>query len=465
MEVLSQKSYNILNILSNLFALTFSSIIIIRWWYYIYTYSVNILFWDQWDFYNALFERHNLWELFRWQHGPHRQGVGFILTKFFAELSGWNTRFEAFVIGGIMCLAMVCALSLKRRLILNLSWTDVVIPLIFLTPSQYDIFVNTPNLSHGSVPLLLLILYCYAWTLKYSIFRYILVLLLNFLLIYTGFGVFIGIITPAMLSIEYFYINKTSSKKEPILLFISIFIALLSIGSFFIGYRFSPAVPNFEFPVPQYWIKYPLFFAVTLANFCGLKSVPFFIIISVGFIILFIMIGIGMFHLKRLLVLSFIPLQRAYREINLSQVIVILISFSLIFCISTAIGRISLGLDAGKASRYITYLIPGFFGIYLHLANITREKKRNLLLFTAVVCLILANYPLRKSDFQNILMYSNGKTQWMNFYLQTEDIEKTNKTIGFKIYPNAEVTNLKQKLDYLKARKLNLYLDYSKSCQ
>jgi len=445
----------------NLSAIILSSIIIIRWWYYIDSYSVNILFWDQWDLYDALFENRNLWELFFWQIGPHREGIGLIISTIIAELSGWNTRYETFAIGCIMCLAMVCALILKRRLSKTLSWTDVTIPLIFLTPLQWEMFVNTPNLSHGSLPILLLILYCLAWTLQSNAFRYSIVLLLNFLLIYTGFGLFIGIITPIVLFIEYLAIHKTAYKKESIILFVSIVISLLSMGSFFIGWRFDSAVENLQFPIPQYW-HYFSFIALTLAYFCGMKGVNFAPLVIFGLILMVIMIYISLIHLKCLLLMSSVPSTIPYREYILSKIIFILIAFTLLFCINSAIGRISLGVGLGMTSRYVPYLIPAFYGIYLHLANyIQNNKIRNILLTTMIACLTISTFPLNKIDYQGILMYKNCKTQWRLFYLQTEDVEKTNQTIGCKIYPDAKRTNLKWKLDYLKARKLNLYLDYS----
>src|SRR5579883_2285307 len=44
-------------------------------------YAVNIFFSDQWVFDDAtLFQRHSLWEMFRWQYGPQRQGVGALLS-------------------------------------------------------------------------------------------------------------------------------------------------------------------------------------------------------------------------------------------------------------------------------------------------------------------------------------------------------------------------------------------------
>ena len=40
-------------------------------------YSVDVLFGDQWDYLSAFFGHDpSLSELFFWQHGPHREGIG-----------------------------------------------------------------------------------------------------------------------------------------------------------------------------------------------------------------------------------------------------------------------------------------------------------------------------------------------------------------------------------------------------
>src|ERR671925_2294797 len=45
-------------------------------------YAVNIFFSDQWDFNDAtLFQKHTIWQMFAWQHGPHRQGLGALFSK------------------------------------------------------------------------------------------------------------------------------------------------------------------------------------------------------------------------------------------------------------------------------------------------------------------------------------------------------------------------------------------------
>src|SRR5688572_6197676 len=102
-------------------------------------YAVNVFFFDQWDFnVGTLFEEHSLWEIFLWQH-LHRQGVAGVLSKWIEPLFGWNSRSEAFLGWGIMVLSACCFLLLKRKMYGQLSFSDAVIPVIFLNPAQYEI--------------------------------------------------------------------------------------------------------------------------------------------------------------------------------------------------------------------------------------------------------------------------------------------------------------------------------------
>src|SRR5205807_4968801 len=117
-----------------------------RMFWLISRYAVNIFYVDQWDFNNAtLVQRHSLWQMFRWQHGPHRQGVGALFERMVDPLFGWNSRTESFVIGGVIVVAAVCALWLKKRLYGELSVYDVVIPAILLTPALWQTLFMTQN--------------------------------------------------------------------------------------------------------------------------------------------------------------------------------------------------------------------------------------------------------------------------------------------------------------------------------
>ncbi len=185
-------------LLLNSSAIALLFFVLIRWFSLINEYSINILFWDQWDFLEALFTDKGLWELFSWQHGPHRQGVGFFLTKIVADFSGWNTRVESFMIGAVVCLAALTGVFLKLRLVGNITVLDVIIPLLYFSPLQFGLFASTPNVSHGAMPLLLITLFCLCWTIKNITLRYVLCAVINFMTIYTGFGIFIGCIVPLL---------------------------------------------------------------------------------------------------------------------------------------------------------------------------------------------------------------------------------------------------------------------------
>ena len=228
------------------------AMVTIRWFYLINQYSVNLLYWDQWDFYQPLFGGDNIWEVFRWQHGPHRQGIGFVVTRFLADFSGWNTRVDAFAIGMTIFVAMGLALALEARLFGALNWNDILIlPVLFLTPLQFEIFANTPNLSHGAMPLLLIILYCLTLTLPGVLLRSSSIVLLNFGLVYTGFGLFVGLITPIYFLSEAIFAHQKKNGLGLTIFLAGFLISVLTLGSFFIDYNFIPAAPNFQFPYPR----------------------------------------------------------------------------------------------------------------------------------------------------------------------------------------------------------------------
>jgi hypothetical protein len=61
-------------------------------------------------------------------------------------------------------------------------------PLIFLNLMQYESLIGTPNPAYRAIPLLLILLYC-PITPARKFFWY------SFCLIYTGFGLFMGLVT------------------------------------------------------------------------------------------------------------------------------------------------------------------------------------------------------------------------------------------------------------------------------
>lgn len=199
-------------------------------------YAVNMFFWDQWDFNDAaLFGHHSLWEIFRFQHGPHRQGVGGLLGALVEPWFHWNSRTEGFLVAGIVVVAGLCMLLLKYRLFGSISWTDVVIPMLALTPAQWESTWSTANLAHGVLPVTLIVLYCIAWTWPHEKAKYAAIVVLNFVTLYTGFGIFIGLLTPVLLLVEYLRDRRAGGANGRWLLG-CLALSIVSIASFFVGY-------------------------------------------------------------------------------------------------------------------------------------------------------------------------------------------------------------------------------------
>src|SRR5262249_35222811 len=193
-------------------------------------YSVNIFFGDAWGFdYQILFQKQSLWSMFRLQYGPHRQGIGAIFSFLLGSWSHWDSRSEMLGAGLVVIGAAGCALYLKTRLYGPITYADSIIPLIILTPSQFESFAAYVNPAHGPFPALLMMLYCLAWTLGSPRWKYPCILLVNLALTCSGFGLFIGGLTPVLLGLDW-YVNTT-----PRWSLVSLLFSIASLGSFFLS--------------------------------------------------------------------------------------------------------------------------------------------------------------------------------------------------------------------------------------
>ena len=409
-------------------------------------YAVNVFFMDQWEFNEAtLFQQHSLWEMFRWQHGPHRQGLGAVLSYLIEPHFQWNSRTESFLVGFIVILAAAGALWLKQRLFGSLNFFDVCIPLILLTPLQYETLFITANLAHGPLPLLLVILFCLVWTIPNAPLRLGLALLINFVAIHTGFGFFLGLITPAALLADY-WLRLRQMPKGRILFLISLFLSLVSFASFFVNYRFETSVdcaPNL-FHSPS---TYAQFLWLMYANTFGAKG-PSLLAFAVGAVLLAGVLA-GLF-------MSVAMLRPPEERDRLVYFIAgILLAFCLVFSANAAYGRSCLGIQVAQVSRYVTYMECGLLGLYFFLLTLPAPKLRRTLLLVFAAGLA-GTIPIRWQDRAVMNFIRSAKSNWKTCYIQFEDIRGCNHAVGYGVYPNTD-RDLKGKLEILKQNKLNLY--------
>jgi hypothetical protein len=428
----------------------------IRLIWLIKTYAVNIFFVDEWDFYDPMFNHYGLWQIFDVQYGPHRQGFGGIIIWLVSGFTHWSAIGDAYATFGLVLIASIAALALKRFIFRKWAVSDIVIPIIFLTVSQFETFIIAPNEAHSAFPLLGVMLFGLSWLIPNRVARYISVLLTNFVTMFTGFGIFIGFITPILLLLDLYQAIASKDRRWLMDVSFALAVSFITLAMFFYNYFFAPAVTCFKI-TPGYIIKYPAFMAVTLGRFLSVNySISKWLSLGMGMALLIPLIITLIYHGYKLLIRSsFTPLN--YIGFAFS-------GFSLLFLLNAAVGRICLSMAAAYASRYVTLTIPGLFSTYLFFISLSKIPWRNLsiVLFLA---LISVSIPLRSNDIATLEYYTNGKIAWKNCYLQIENADACDKKTNFWVYPpitmtsQGQIDSFHRKLDYIKNNHLNFYFD------
>jgi hypothetical protein len=276
--------------------------------------------------------------------------------------------------------------------------------------------------------------------------RYGLILLLNFLLIYTGFGLFMGGVTIAVLGLECYW-NLRRAVRAPLAQSVgALLIACASLGSFFTHYQFAPAVDCFEFPYHSP-VAYPWFLALLFSAFLGPRR-PVLLVTAIGAVVLVAAVVV-------LIIQGYRSWKSEHDRVSLIGFV--LLSCSLLFSLNAAIGRVCLGLpDAAQAPRYSTLLIPAYLGIYFYLLSVSRSQVRNFALALFLISIlpggaVIPNYAGHK--------LADGKRAWAACFLRAHDVSSCDQTTRFTVYPQPEQTGLRQKLEFLEERRLSFFYE------
>jgi hypothetical protein len=143
---------------------------------------------------------------------PSSRGRGSRDGQLAAGVTHWNSRVQAFAIGAATVLAMVLTIRLKLRLFLPADHYRRDNPCNVLGS-------RGPGPSAQAVPLPLIMAYCLSWLQERRLLRYALVIVINFLPIYTGYGIFIAGITLAPLALEVTAACRREMSGERLFLF------------------------------------------------------------------------------------------------------------------------------------------------------------------------------------------------------------------------------------------------------
>jgi hypothetical protein len=417
--------------------------------FFVNTYAVNLMLWDQWD-YEFLFADKNILHQFLHQHGAHRQGLAFVLDALLENATQWNTRSESFLIVGILIAACIAAILLKKALFRKIEYSDITIPLFFLTLVQADALLLFPNPSYGAFPLLLLILYTCSLLQKNILIRYALITVINALMIYSGYGIFIGIITPVLIAADLYRYRKSADTYNGIRI-TALSISLLLFGSFFLNYTFTTAAPCFASPLLFFW-AYPFYISLMFTNVISGSVLIALALLPVGLLLLAYSLKIILTNGKKIFA-EHPPLDPLY------LITTIYLVFSLLFGLNAAIGRLCIGLLTGTQSRYTIFMIPVYLGLYFSVLQIkdSRIRKIGKVVFPIMAFLpyLLVHLPL--SSLSTTTQVSTKKQAWADCYRQNENIAYCDKKSGLQIYDDPKRTNMEEKLQYLKKNKLNFF--------
>lgn len=422
-----------------------ASVLIFRFCWVAWKYAVNLFFYDEWGTYSSLFDPQPWWRVFAAQHGPHRQGLGVVVVTKLLYLAHWDSRVQAFTIAAAIVLAMVLATFLKTRAFGPISAWDVVIPAMFLGLGQWEVLLGATGASPEAFPLLLVVAYGFAWIEGRGLLKNVVVLALNFVLIFTGFGIFIAATTLLLFGLEVYHGARAHNLWRMKTALISLAIATASLASFFYGYQFDPSVACYHFPYHNP-AAYPVFMGLMFANFLSVKGVILASILGLGVIV--VVSCLLIWHTRAL-----------WKDSNAERarvLIVILLGFSLTFSAATAVGRVCLGPEGARGSRYLTLLIPAFLGIYFSILTIRSDRKRVALAGIFVLLLLpscVHRYHKEIEDFSAL------KRDWKQCYLEHEDIQFCDAETKWQLFPCPECIHMKEKLEFLKRNRLNLYAD------
>lgn len=408
-------------------------------------YTVNIIYWDQWDFLAGLFDGASTWEMFRWQHGPQRQGLGNLILAVLYPATGWNGRADAAASAVALLFAAIAAVWLVKRLFGSLRPWDVVVPMLFLTTSSAETYVVAPNIAHGPLSALLLIGYALALTIRAHPARCATLVIVNFFCVNTGFTLLLGGLTPALLLVLACAPQLTS--RDRAIYAASIAASLATLAFFFYGFVPQSATNCFQFPYNRPW-EYLPYAGFVLARPFGLDAGEDTTRLLLATSTLVAMAGFASYSGFRLL--------RMRGDSIFWAVIVSLTGFALVFALATAVGRICLGIYSANASRYIPYMLPGLLSLYLVIRRFASKSPiaYALLPVFLVACIAKEGDKLAANEATDYFKY---KQRWRDCYLSMHDIDACDAWAGHQVYPMPGATRLQQKLDWLEARRYSLF--------
>jgi hypothetical protein len=426
--------------------------------FFVDTYGVDLLYGDQWDYLRPVFEGASLWELFRFQHGPHRMGVGLILDSWILQSTSWSARAEGFFAVGLMFLSSLLALGLKVRVCRSISVFDVAIALIFLYLAQYELLVLVPNLSHGPLPVLLVLSVAHVALSQNTGLRLFAYCVLDFVLVYTGFGIFAGLLIPLLILIEMYqawrYQSDDGQKCWKLVPYLAALVCTsLSLLSFFYEFDIDPSnnCPATSAPL----VDYARFVIMIFNKFIGVfqPDGTFFL----GGLFILVMVGAGSAYGIFLLQRDSDSTSRA-----VARSLSFLIGFSVLFAVGTAYGRVcATTLAFAHSSRYTPYVMPATLAVYILFQMALRKGTRILGSICIIAALLVGHFHNFKIDKKTFIPSHEFQVKWTECYREKKSVGICSEQLGAQLHPCPSCTAMESMLSDFELNGLNLFSEES----
>ncbi|MEO7600209.1 MAG: hypothetical protein ABIV50_14840 [Opitutus sp.] len=424
-------------------------------------FQPNVLTWDQWDFFQPLFAGSGWRELFTLQHGPHRQGLGFIFTSWIMAATHWDSRWDSLWIAGLLSLATLLALRLRFKITGRLSVMDIWIPMAGLSLSQFEAILIAPNASHSAFPLALTMIVANVWLHRSPAVRYLSGGIAAVALTFTGFGIFSGAVISALLVRAIIRHLVIRQGKASIFATVGLALAMSGWIAFSSDYIFAPAVNGFKFPWSPGtdYLRFIVLMVVYPTGVTGESASHYVAGGLIAFVLLITISALGWRWIT--------TMKNSLRE----DALILLLGSGILFVCNTAVGRVPLGVTAGMSSRYVTLMFPLWLGLYI--AGSARRRTLPTVI-SAIVVGWVAVCPYRdllwrprvqwlgtigatREQYAFFEEYTVRKAAWVDTYLKSGRWQSAQEIAGDAVYPDPGATRMDEKLGFLRAHRLSFF--------
>ena len=443
-----------------LFIAALCALLYVNWLFVVARFQPNVMYWDQWEIYQPLFQGEGWWARVMHQNGPVREGLGLVITGWILDATKWDVRYDSIWGATALLLAAVLAVRLKWKMTGAIRLHDAWIPLLCLSLGNYETVLVVPQAAHSVLPFALILLAANVWLSPKPTVKYLVGAGVAVMLMFTGFGLFAGVALTVLLVIRA---GRHALAGERRMMWLAVGGIALSAAGWAVfrkDYVFNASLENFSFGGAP-WTGYARFIVRMLGRPLAAieqPQAPYLVGSILALVLGCAAVRIAWVWLKD-------------RPSPQNDVLVLLMGSGLIFVAVTAVGRVSLGPVAATAPRYLTLTIPMWLAAYLAAAMSGRRRVKVAAIACALALAALpyvsvvrrppAEWPgtagLTQADLASVLHYGTNKAAWVDVQVATGSWEAAQASLRQFLHSNPEGTHMDDKLRFMRERKLSFF--------